>query len=168
MLRKEQRSCADCLPSRLETCQNQVAPNSPELPSKNSVEPGSCTETPLELVRSPDPPVFDHDRSSCSLVQSNLENLDQDPIAELPTFTLMEPSTLHGDEIDAAMISSCIDKAYHQIVHCRHNLFKVPSGNVGRLFVTTLTSLLSAYADGTAMGSIALMAAMTMPALLLQ
>ena len=102
-------------------------------------------------------------------MQGDFENfLDQDTVTELPTFNLMEAPNFQWDETDAETISSRIDKAYYRIVHWRHNLFKVPSGNVGRLFVTTLTSLLSAYADGTAMESIALKAAMTMPALLLQ
>ena len=97
-------------------------------------------------------------------MQSNFENFDQDTVAELPIFNPMEPSNVQWDEIDTETISFHIDKAYHRIAHWRHNLFKVPSRNAGRLFVTTLTSLLSAHADGTPIESIALKAAMTMPA----
>ena len=61
-----------------------------------------------------------------------------------------------------------IDRAYSEIVHWRRNLFKIPSGKAGTVFVNELTHLLSAYADATTMENIAMKAAMTMPALLLQ
>ena len=63
---------------------------------------------------------------------------------------------------------SSIDRAYEEIVHWVPNLFKVPSGSYGTLFVTSLATLLSAYAEGSALEGVALKAAMCMPALLLQ
>ena len=53
-------------------------------------------------------------------------------------------------------------------MHWRRNLFKVPSGKAGKAFVRELTRLFQAYADGSSLESVALKAAMVMPALLLQ
>ena len=64
------------------------------------------------------------------------------------------------------MFSLHINKAYQQIVHWEPNLFKLHSGSSGIFFVKSITSLLSVYAEGTALESIALKAAMCMPALL--
>ena len=58
--------------------------------------------------------------------------------------------------------------AYTEIVHWRRNIFLVPSGKAGKQFIKELTSLLNAYAQGSALESIALEAAMTTCTLLLQ
>ena len=47
-------------------------------------------------------------------------------------------------------------------------MFKIPSGKSGNSFIRELTRLIRAYAEGSAMESVALKAAMIMPSLLLQ
>ena len=55
-----------------------------------------------------------------------------------------------------------------QIVHWRSNLFKVPSGSIGKWFVAKIVHLFEAFATESALEAVALKAAMTLPALLLQ
>ena len=77
-----------------------------------------------------------------------------------PTFTW-------GD-VDAEPFTQRLDHAYSVVVHWRRNVFTVPSGKAGTGFVSELSRLFLAYAEGSALESIALKAAMTMCALLLQ
>ena len=63
------------------------------------------------------------------------------------------------------VFTSLIEEAYSQIVHWRPNLFKVPSGSSGKQFVAELARL---YEAESALEYVALTAAMTMPALMLQ
>ena len=58
--------------------------------------------------------------------------------------------------------------SYAEIAHWRRNIFMVPSGNVGKDFIRELTSLFSAYAQGSALESVALTAVMVACGLLLQ
>lgn len=71
-------------------------------------------------------------------------------------------------EIDSATMSQQLTAAYGETVHWRRNIFLVPSGASGKDFVGEMARLFQAFADGSAMESIALTAAMAMPALLLQ
>ena len=61
-----------------------------------------------------------------------------------------------------------LDDAYTAVVRWKRNLFKVPFGNLGRNFVSELARLFREYANNSALESVALKAAMTMPSLLLQ
>ena len=61
-----------------------------------------------------------------------------------------------------------VTAAYEEIIHWRRNLFLTPSGKAGKLFVSEMARLFRAYGEGSALESIALKAAMIMPALLLQ
>ena len=86
----------------------------------------------------------------------------------LPDYPLAsEPKFKWGchDGEEFAHILQC---SYAEIVHWRRNLFMVPSGSVGKDFIRELTSLFTAYAQGSAMESIALTAAMVICVLLLQ
>ena len=57
---------------------------------------------------------------------------------------------------------------YNENMHWRRNQFKVPSGKAGTTFVCELSRMFSAYADRSALESVALKAAMVMPALFLR
>ena len=63
------------------------------------------------------------------------------------------------------MIAADIDAIYAQIVHWKHNLFKVPSGKV---FAQELAHLFNAYGEASALEGDALKAAMIFPAIVLQ
>lgn len=53
-------------------------------------------------------------------------------------------------------------------MYWKRNLFKVPSGKAGTTFVRELSCMFRAYADRSALESVAMKAVMVMPALLLQ
>lgn len=53
-------------------------------------------------------------------------------------------------------------------MHWRHNLFHVPTGQVGALFVQEITSLLNAYSHATSLECVALKAAMILSSIMLQ
>ena len=57
---------------------------------------------------------------------------------------------------------------YEEIVGWKRNLFRVPSGTIGKSFIREFTSLLVSYNEAAGMEQIALRAAMIMPTLLLQ
>ena len=57
---------------------------------------------------------------------------------------------LNGDDFACA-----IHSAYCEVVHWRRNLFLVPSGSVGKAFVRELTRLFNAYAQASALESVA-------------
>ena len=71
-------------------------------------------------------------------------------------------------EIDGADFRQVIDAAYAEVVHWTRNIFQVPSGAAGKEFVAELTRLFYAYAEQTALESVALTAVMVLPVLLLQ
>ena len=69
---------------------------------------------------------------------------------------------------DGEAFSKSISLTYEEIVHWRRNLFKVPSSRMGKALVVEITRMFRAYTDASALESIALKAAMVVPALLLQ
>jgi hypothetical protein len=80
---------------------------------------------------------------------------------------LAEPSFVWGN-VDAESFSQSVNAAYSEIVHWKRNIFPVPLGRVGKRFVTELSRLFRAYAEASALESIALTATAIMPILLLQ
>ena len=151
--------CTDCLRSCGGSCRNSAPPGQFDSSNPQSAEPEKqslLTEPPSEphpgqRVATSNPP----------------QTPARETIPTLPGFNPLEPPSFYWGEVDATTLSLCIDKAYHQIVHWKPNLFKLPSGSSGALFVKSVASFLAAYAEGTALKSIALKAAMCMPALLL-
>ena len=59
-------------------------------------------------------------------------------------------------------------ETFDEVVHWRRNLFQVPSGSAGKAFIAELARLYQAYADGSSLESVALMACSVAPILLLQ
>ena len=87
---------------------------------------------------------------------------------QLPDFIPVQPASFKWGEIEGEAFCQDIQECYNQIVHWRRNLFKVPSGQAGKSFVRGLTRMFQSYADASALETVALQAAMVMPALLLQ
>ena len=69
---------------------------------------------------------------------------------------------------DGRSFACALNRVYDEIVQWKRNLFKVPSGKAGKAFVRELSGMFSAYAKGSALECVAMKAAMTIPALLLQ
>ena len=61
-----------------------------------------------------------------------------------------------------------VTAAYSEVVHWKNNIFSVPYGNAGKKIVTELSKLYRAFAERTALESIALKATTVMSVLLLQ
>ena len=88
--------------------------------------------------------------------------------AQLPPFSVMsDPSFMWNDTHGADFVQQ-ISSAYDVAVHWRRNLFLVPFGRVGKVFVVELAKLFTAYGEGGALECIALKAAMVLCSLLLQ
>ena len=66
------------------------------------------------------------------------------------------------------LFTSLIAAIMYVIVHWRRIFSKVSSGKARKDFIRELTRMFRAYADSSAIESVALKAAMAMPALLLQ
>ena len=90
------------------------------------------------------------------------------PADHFPTYPQVNSPCFKWGNIDGIMFQNAVNCAYNEVVHWRRNIFKVPSGKAGKSFVRELSRLFRAYAEGTALESVALTAAMTLPSLLLQ
>ena len=87
----------------------------------------------------------------------------------LPEFTPMNNDSYRwGDSVDGETFSRDLQQAYEEVVRWKQNLFLVPSGKVGEAFVAELSRLYRLYGESTSLEPVALTAAMTIPALLLQ
>ena len=94
-------------------------------------------------------------------VRTGLDLPQPEPIAS------SDPSFRLGD-LSAAETAGAIEAAYNKCVHFRPNAFSVPSGNIGRRFITTLTSFYSCFGDGGSYEMIALKIAAVYQMLMLQ
>ncbi len=90
--------------------------------------------------------------------QTHLSPTIGHPPPSLPTFVPLANSNFMWGEIDAAQFQETLKKAYDEVVHWRKNCFKLPLGNVGKSLVAELARLYNAFATGSALESIALMA----------
>ena len=70
---------------------------------------------------------------------------------------------ISGDEVCGFLLS-----AYEEVIHWKPNIFLLPFGKAGKRFVCELARLYQAFANDSALGSIALLACSVMQPLLLQ
>ena len=102
-----------------------------------------------------------------SVAQNNDDAFTDEPKA-LPPFTPACASNIRRGNLKGDDFCHAIMAAYHEAVHWQRNIFLTPSGAEGKEFIQEMAQLLQAYAEGSAMASFALTAAMTMPLLPLQ
>ena len=99
----------------------------------------------------------------------NFTNGGQDLLSEVNAVNCF---TLSGDfqwgDISGGQFCEFIVSAYKEVVHWRPNVFMIPFGKAGKSFVLELAKLYQAFADQSALHSIALMACSVMQPLLLQ
>ena len=86
----------------------------------------------------------------------------------LPPFSPAHSPNFIWGEMEGAKVAEDIDMIYREIVHWRHNLFKIPSGKQGKVFVNEMARLFNAYAEASSLEGVAIKAAMVLPALVLQ
>ena len=179
---KSKSCCNGCLLSRLGRCQNegtstQLVFSSPlssssqhssrllEPPSSLMVQPPCANQ----LVSSPPallPPSLEP-VPSLPLAPS-LQSTPSESIEPLPPHQPLQQPLFKWNDIDGPIFIQAINSCYSEVVHWRHNLFKVPAGQAGKAFVKELSRMLLLYGEGTAMECIAMKAAFTLPALVLQ
>lgn len=179
--------CIDCLPSRNGHCSNRdpAASNarrkheqeySQTLSPSRHTSPSSATTD--DTTRSPEAEA-DKDSNSPDFV-AMIDDVSTTPLSpgsiseseapncSLPSFRPTLGTDYTWGDLSGQVFTSLIDEAYSQVVHWRPNLFKVPSGSSGKRFVAELAHLYEAYATESALEPVALTAAMTLPALMLQ
>ena len=88
--------------------------------------------------------------------------------SDLPPFDSLSPPNFRWGELEGVAFTDVMNRAYDEIVKWRRNLFDVPRGKAGMLFVCEMQRLIDAYNHATTMEGIALKAAMVLPALVLQ
>ena len=98
------------------------------------------------------------DNISVAAVAAN--STDDHPI------NLIDVTTNNASDHDKFVMS--ISAAYEEVIGWRRNLFIVPFGSTGEGFVNELSKLISAFADGSELRSIAWKAVSVLPHLLLQ
>ena len=132
----------------------------------------TAPETPSELL-------LDHLQASqsgmsrgnfaeTSPMVSNCTSPPEAPCYSLPAFGPAAAPDFRWGALSGEEFAHAVHCAYTEIVHWRRNVFLVPSGKAGKRFIEELTALFTAYANGSALESIALEAAMTACTLLLQ
>ena len=56
-----------------------------------------------------------------------------------PAFSIMSEAIFHWGEKNKGEICQLFDKAYSKIVHWKMNIFKVPSGRVGKQYISEIS-----------------------------
>ena len=124
----------------------------------------SISETQQILVTSPP-----HSSASDSPAAHVIGEEDiETPISPLPPFSSSSEPTFSWGDMDGETFSCALNGIHDETVHWKRNLFNVPSGKVGTAFVRELSKMFRVYTDRSALESVAMKAAMVMPALLLQ
>ena len=98
----------------------------------------------------------------------NSSQTDQLGPPPLPEYTPAPHPTFTWGDKDGKTFTNAIQQCYDEVVHWKKKPFKIPTGKVGKTFVLELTRLFRAFADSSALESVALKAAMVMPVLLIQ
>ena len=86
----------------------------------------------------------------------------------LPPFTPIVDPVFSWGEHEATQFIALLNTTYAEAIHWKINLFKIPYGAIGKSFVSELAWLFKAFAESSALESVALRAATIMPIMLLQ
>ena len=180
---KAGKLCSSCLPSRLGSCSNVGRRQDPaSCETTTTTTTTTTTSTPANLSTtstavSPSPtPVCEAvsipDSSSQNQSTSNPRNesssLSPAPMPVLPPYDPMREQDFTWGNTDSSSFCKSIKAVYEEVTHWRKNSFQVPFGNAGKSFVAELARLYKAFASGSALEPIALMATIVLPILLLQ
>ena len=181
---KAGQPCSNCLPSRLGSCSNESHRQDPAQ-SVTSIPTPTSTPTPSgrspthadlvqvvvsgsDVVSIPETPVHNQLNSISCTPLDNEPTCSSPPVPSLPPLTQLATSNFVWGEVDSASFCKSLREVYDEVIQWRMNCFKVPLGIAGRSFVAELARLYRAFANGSAMESIALMATTVLPILALQ
>jgi hypothetical protein len=87
---------------------------------------------------------------------------------QLPIFDKAPIVEVAWGQLNTNSLSEALTAVYNETVHWKPNLFMLPSGQQGKRFMNELTRLFEAFNQQSTLESIAIKAALCMPALLLQ
>ena len=81
---------------------------------------------------------------TCGMAQTMSTLADVDTASSLaqlflPTPPAQQPTNFRWGPIEGAEFSNLINNAYEEVIHWRQNLFLIPSGSVGKAFVSEIT-----------------------------
>ena len=158
--KKAGRFCINCLPSRKNHCGNQAPSelNRPYPSHSSSAENRIDTTDNLERTPNPSPIVTAVDpvdvptlspSTDCTGAQS--ESHIADPTDLLPPYTPVcpiDPSFWWG-HAEGSIFLQKGDRCYSKVVHWRRSIFSIPSGKVGKDFISELARLYNAYTEGS-------------------
>ena len=189
---KDNAACVSCLPGKLGKCKN---PENLQLDSDStsSSSVSASLSRPTQAQVSPTPtqaqaqaqaqaqtlpvPPFKsiHLTAPETLLGESLDHSEQlvGTKTSQCTWSLPEPVPA-ADPLftwgphDGQSFIETVTAAYDEVVHWRPNLFLVPFGNAGKQFVLELARLYRAFAEGSALESIALKATTVLTILALQ
>ena len=168
---KSSKKCSSCLPGKFGNCGNQ------DLGGPTSEVTLSASDNSVLTVRSIGGTSSQTSQTSDSSQTSNEVSFDDDENDSqtrdgtshpLPAFEPSQKANFKWGERPTEEVLTVINNTYDEIVHWKRNLFKVPSGRHGKSFVVELARLFQAYADQSALETVALKAAMILPSLILQ
>ena len=158
-------SSRDGADAALETASEATSSEPPQTPAVHQIQPHANAETSA---------IADHDATLDMDVggsrerHEECEQPDQREFATLPVpASVSSPAFLWGDR-PGDEILSLLEIIHAEVVHWRGNVFIVPLGASGKRFVIETARLAEAFADGGALESVAMLAMMVMPSLLLQ
>ena len=141
------KHCVACYPSKKGRCLNL---------NPTSSAPGSHVELDTSLESG-------HDAVSPAEPRSELNSG-----FELPAYKPVATPCFAWGLLDSSEVVEMLEQIYKKVVRWKKNLFKVPTGNIGKLFIKELSRLYLAFAEGSALESVALQAAIIFPSLVLQ
>ena len=152
-------ACVNCLPLRRGRCEN-ITLESIEVSDLSSSDSSSDSDSEDEQgFRTPE--ILQEDE----IVP---EPTDEGISITLPTFVQIEKSQFLWGDCDGETFMSLLNRTYDEVVHRRKNVFRLPSGKFGKMFVSELSRLFNAYYPGSCLEGVTLKAAMTLPILVLQ
>ena len=177
---KARRPCTNCLPTRRGHCSNtkQLPASPPRLdlhslpiatsPTSSATSTPSCASSSpagnTALVLLPPAPAA----TLLDLPEASATPVTPISAQPLPSPSPMAAPTFVWGTCDAETFTHSLSAAYAETVHWKRNLFLVPLGNSGKKFVQELSRLFRAYAEQSALESVALQAITVMSILLLQ
>ena len=138
-------------------CHPTMLPSSPD----HAEIPERCVAPSTSTISHPSTPALFESPTDLACTSSI-------PPTLLPAYKACADPYFTWGSLDGKTFTETISTVYSEVVHWRRNLFKVPSGKAGNLFVKELSRLFAAYVDDSALQLVALSAAMVVPALVLQ
>ena len=156
---KRRSKCSNCIPAKNGSCQNLTNIEVNDRSTKENLsEPSDEEESTGNEANDNSSEGSSSDAYASDLFSNLLPNFNQTP----------NDTFKWNEEIDSERFRKALDSAYHEVIRWKRNIFMVPSGKVGDSFVREMARMFAAYGESTALEPISLLAAMTMPALLLQ